>query len=481
MTNSLEHDEYYQNVIQRWDEASGSFKDACFEASWNTWLGKQWLINKDGSLKTQWMEWLIKANKIDIDGAGNKPRIYCNQFEHIIQAFEKNEITGETAKEEATELRYRLLMDLFAMNADDLRDGQVAVHLTNIIDINHLKWIRWHLFQDSMAQAMKKAIEKVDIPMTAGETAVLWQNEEARKIQKATLSTIKSIQEILDENQEKAKIEHLIEMQNKITRIHKPIQDLIKNLENEIEIIGEGISFNIWWTTLGYDTGKKLVDIETRNRRAIIAFEEQSTDGIIWPRANGITKIIEDMIEIMGEWWENKTFEEFVEIIGEDKAQKISQDVWDVCKGKKMRDIATGTTTVFNPFVSKTLLGGIHGTPDFIISKLIHVTWNPLKKIAEWVGNKDYRVELDMTNVTEPQIITLLQIAKDIPDGVVTNKFNMWVPYATLVAEEDCDKVIQRAQLAWHKASHRWRAQFNPDNLPNEIKGVGLNKSTITF
>jgi hypothetical protein len=475
MTNSLEHDEYYQNVIQRWDEASGSFKDACFEASWNTWLGKQWLINKDGSLKTQWMEWLIKANKIDIDGAGNKPRIYCNQFEHIIQALEKNEITGETAKEEATELRYRLLMDLFAMNADDLRDGQVAVHLTNIIDINHLKWIRWHLFQDSMAQAMKKAIEKVDIPMTAGETAVLWQNEEARKIQKATLEMINQIKTTLSN-------QHLLLASNGLVEsVHDPINELIKTLENKIEIIGKWIWFNIWWTTLGYDTWEKLVDIESRTRRWIIAFEEQSEDGIIWPRANGITKIIEDMTEIMGEWREDKTFADFVKVIGTEKAAKIPDSVFVVCAGKKMRDIATGTTTVFNPFISRVLLGWIGGDPIVKIAKLIHVTGNPTKKIAEGVGNKNYRAKIDMTNVTEPQIITLLQIAKDIPDGVVTNKFNMWMPYVTLVAEEDCDEAIQKAAKSWYTANHRWRVELNTESLPNEIIWVWFNKSTITF
>jgi len=32
-----------------------------------------------------------------------------------------------------------MLHDLIAMNVDDLRDGQMAVMVTNIIDINHLR------------------------------------------------------------------------------------------------------------------------------------------------------------------------------------------------------------------------------------------------------------------------------------------------------------------------------------------------------
>jgi len=466
MTNKLIQDDYYQNVIQRWDEASGEFKAACDEANQKTYPAREGLL-EERTIKSSPS---IVRSRTEIDGNGNKPRIYCNQFENIFQALEKSKISREEAKEEAKELRYRLLLDLIAMNADDLRKGEIALMVTNIIDINHLKWPRWHLFQESMAEAMKKVILEVDIPMTAGETAVLWPNEEARKIKKATVEAMKEIQKILDKNKP---------TRGKTNRMTW-IQDIINNLTNQIEIIGEGISFNIGWTVVWYSPNKKkLANIEDRGLRWIIALEEQSQDWIIWPRANGITKIIEDMIEIMGEWRENKTFEEFVTTIGEEKAAEIPKHVSKVCTGKKMRDIATGRTTVFNPFISKTLLGWIEGDPIAKIAKLIHITGNPLKKIVEWVGNENYRIEIDMRGITSPQIITLLQIAKDIPDGVVANKFNMGMPYAIVVAEEDIDKVIEEASKAWYTASRRW--QVHQRDVPNRMLWVWLNKTTIEF
>ena len=63
----------------------------------------------------------IRAVKETIDGVGTKVQIYTNQFENIFQSREKKEIEGEEAKKQATELWERMLMDLIAMNSDDLR------------------------------------------------------------------------------------------------------------------------------------------------------------------------------------------------------------------------------------------------------------------------------------------------------------------------------------------------------------------------
>lgn len=81
----------------------------------------------------------LKAVKETIDGVGTKVQIYTNQFENVFQTWEKKEIDGKTAKKQATELRERMLMDLIAMNSDDLRGGELAICATNIIDINHLR------------------------------------------------------------------------------------------------------------------------------------------------------------------------------------------------------------------------------------------------------------------------------------------------------------------------------------------------------
>lgn len=466
MTNLDNADTYYQNVIKRWGEASWSFKDACDKANQQTFMGRLWLLEKDGTIKTEGIPWSIIANKVEIDGNGNKSRIYCNQFEHIIQALEKWEISGDVAREQATELWVRLLLDLAAMNADDLRKWEIAVWLTNIIDINNLEGVRGHIFEDTMKEAMKKVISKIDIPITAWETAVLWQNEEARKIQIAATTTIAKIKDILsswDNDQ------------------WKKILELFEILNNKFNTINKWISFNIGGTALGYNAGKKLVDIESQDRRWIVIFEEQSEDGIIGPRANGITKIIEDMTDIMGEWREDKTFEVFVEKIGEEKAALIPEDVTKVCAGKKMRDIATGTTTVFNPFISRTLLGWFDGEPIVKIAKIIHVTGGPLDKRATGISD-NYRAEINMGDITSPQIVTLSQIAKDIPDKVVANKFNMGAPVAIICHEDDIDAIIKKAEAIGITAKHRWTVHKKTDeNQTNIIRWVGLNNSDINF
>ena len=84
------------------------------------------MLYSDGSLETNSNEDFthikkIRAVKETIDGVGTKVQIYTNQFENIFQSREKKEIDGDTAKSQAIELWERMLMDLIAMNADDLR------------------------------------------------------------------------------------------------------------------------------------------------------------------------------------------------------------------------------------------------------------------------------------------------------------------------------------------------------------------------
>jgi hypothetical protein len=43
---------------------------------------------------------------------------------------------------------------------------------------------------------------------------------------------------------------------------------------------------------------------------------------------------------------------------------KIPEEVKYICRSKKMRDIATGKTTVFNPFIAGNLLAGVETEPS---------------------------------------------------------------------------------------------------------------------
>ena len=75
---------------------------------------------------------------------------------------------------------YRMMLDLYAMIVDDFRDGHIAISVTDIIDINHIKIDIDNLDRKQgivWANAMKYAIENViqetEIALIAGETAVL--------------------------------------------------------------------------------------------------------------------------------------------------------------------------------------------------------------------------------------------------------------------------------------------------------------------
>ena len=57
--------------------------------------------------------------------------------------------------------------------------------------------MRGHLFQDSMADAMKKTIQATGIAMTAGETAVLGISPEAAKIYLLAERMIADINDII--------------------------------------------------------------------------------------------------------------------------------------------------------------------------------------------------------------------------------------------------------------------------------------------
>ncbi len=481
MEDINKQDSYFNDVIKRWDEASGVFLAACEDGNQSSMAYQLNILNPDGSVEidknpsNSFELRKIRAVKETIDGVGTKVQIYTNQFENIFQSREKKEIEGEEAKKQATELWERMLMDLIAMNSDDLRWGELAIGATNIIDINHLTGMRGHLFQDSMADAMKKTIQATGIAMTAGETAVLGISPEAAKIYLLAERMIADINDIIARDNHDSTFESW--------STNACIKEIIDIFDDKAKMKLEEISFNIWWTCLWLATiHDKLIPL--KDGQVIIGFQEIPANGIIWPRSNGITKIRDDMKTIMGDWRENTTFEDLLEKIWAEKSEKIPDNVKTVCAGKKMRDIATGKTTVFNPFVADILLGGIRSQPEVWISKIIHVTGNPLKKISEWI-NKDkeniHIINLDLFDMPSPQIITLLQAALDIPDEIAMNKWNMGVPYAIVCDKGDYETIINTAEIHGITAKVIGTVQEPIDKWANTIIGVGLNKSNMTF
>ena len=115
--------------------------------------------------------------KEDIDGVGTKVQIYLEMFEGLCREYRDGQISQEECVQKTAEMCWvPMLHDLIAMNADDLRDGQMAVTVTNIIDVNHLGGERGRVFSASMSQAMEQATTEIGIGNAAGETAILGES-----------------------------------------------------------------------------------------------------------------------------------------------------------------------------------------------------------------------------------------------------------------------------------------------------------------
>lgn len=457
MSGTSELKRYSDEVVKAWDEASGNFKDVCSAANDNTTVRKYFENNGWYELK----EWY--ASKESIDGVWTKVQIYTEAFEGYIIQFEKKEINEDELLQKSVDIWERMLSDLIAMNTDDLRNGEMAVAVTNIIDINHLRGLRWKVFSDSMATAMWNIIEENDIMMTAWETAILWNPKQVEKINIVRQDSNSDILALLREE--------LWEW-----NITRKVEKIMSSSQRKIDVVLEEIEFNIWGTSLWITDGRNKL-FPLKSWQTIIALQEKRKDGIIWPRSNGVTAIRNHMTKLGWSGWENLSFNEFLEKIGEDKADKISDDIKMLCKGRKMWEIATGKTTIFNPFVSRTLLGWVDWEAQVNLSSIIHVTGNPGKKIAdglEWVW-----VELDIKDVVLPTIIEILQSVWDISDEDAIKGWNMWVPYALVCDESEADKVIELAKKEGILAQRIWTTTEEQEGIKWTIKWVWIWNSEI--
>ena len=105
----------------------------------------------------------------------------------------------------------------------------------------------------------------------------------------------------------------------------------------------------------------------------VLAFFEKRTGGVISPRANGISAI-RRLENLLGDTWTNQTLSDFFnhpKIAEKSGAEALKAKFLDqrIDLDWKIWDIATGRTTVFNPFVSRTLLADDgRGNPNYRIS-----------------------------------------------------------------------------------------------------------------
>jgi phosphoribosylaminoimidazole (AIR) synthetase len=466
----LKNDGYNETVVWIWDKYSWDFSEACEKAI--TELSIRHLLEKVGKtwrVKTWVIRWEDSKVSIDavtesIDWVWTKIQIYSEVFNSMVENLAEGKITKEKLLETSVELYERMLLDLIAMNVDDLREWEMAVAVTNIIDINHLEWLRGKYFAEAMKIALYNVSTSLNIAVIAWETAILWENEKVSKIennvtlpQREAWITSTSILDILMSDDRIADFasknsdlrDYLVHHVSKNPRLLVNVSSGIASMVNEVidnslviyensqkclEVILRDISFNIWWTGLWVIWSKEKLN-KIREWQLIMYIQEKPTKNcIIWPRSNGITRIRKWMDKIAWEWWAALYFEEFLEKIWEENTAKLPQRLIDECTWLQMWDIATWKTTVFNPFIAREVLWGLENYPIANVSSIIHVTWNPWRKISDWLKwNKDLAVDLDIIDVKIPQIIEILQLLWWIDDDDAIWSWNMWVPYVMII------------------------------------------------
>lgn len=455
--------EYKARVIVAWDNASEEFKIACIDANTSSFGVQSWLLQPDGELIYKGKTLKIKAQT---DGVWTKVDIYISAFETLARKYQKSGSKGkQETLETCIEIWQRMFLDLIAMNADDMRDGKRCISLTNIIDINqiHPDWAE--IFVMSFSNALKKVIEETGIAIVAWETAILWDNRREVLLYKIIENITSITTELLQ------------------GRDCPELKAALKQVEKTKKML----TLNAWGSALWIEfwTQPKISRKPESGDVVIALSEKPTTNGIIWPRANGMSAICKWMEKILWEKWHNLTFDDYWSVLdGNQRWRFINIDWGDTykqLKGVKLWDIATGKTTVFNGLISEHLLWWLHHDPIVEISSLIHITWNPLRKISEGIWSDKLVVKLDIQNVKIPQIIIMLQIALGFSDQEGLDILNMWIPYVVCVKKKDAQTVLDTWNALWV-----WRAQivWIIEKKQNQgdtgvISGVGIGKSEV--
>ncbi len=101
-------------------------------------------------------------------------------FNSLYEAYRAAKTPEKRAKllETAKTLFYRMFLDLFAMNVDDFRQGDLALAVSDILDIDHIDLDgedaeQGQIFCEAFAHAIGRVIETTGIALVAGETAIL--------------------------------------------------------------------------------------------------------------------------------------------------------------------------------------------------------------------------------------------------------------------------------------------------------------------
>ena len=489
------------NTEIEWDggKQSHAAKDVVGEAHAQLWESMQGIMTEDG--KIQLGEFILS---LETDWLWTKIQIYMKRFELYFKEYEKNwKKKEDLAKiEKYTEKLWdRMLADLAAMLFDDGINWELAIAFTNIIDTNKTSWERADIFFKGFRTALWKSILKDQVALTNWETAGLWENGKfERLINRLKKTNIKNIQDI-------RKLREALDIARKISsslllngttegagilkqiKILKESIDLKKIESRELRkyIIAslQELELNLAWTFLwvkkAWVENEKLKDLEEWD--IIIALSERPTDEwILSARCNGYTLIRESMVELLGEDWHDKTFEDYLEVIWWD-ACKLPNWLVEQLRGLEMWDIATGETTVYNSFIADELLWWLNWLPNVKISCLRHWTGDPQYKLASWLGERDdLMFDMDISKQEIPQIFILIQVALWLSDQQMAKSFNMGLPYTIICKPWEEDKILEKANNSDIRARVVWEVKKRKDSDPSVIlRWVWMWESEVIY
>lgn len=464
--------DYSVDVIKAWDDASEHFKKAAIRANADSLGAELWLLDKNRLLvprnskitQVPTKKVTDSGNEIQTDGVGTKVRIYMRAFNGLYEKYRANKSEHNKKQLEAIarDLFYRMFLDLYAMNVDDFRHGDIALAVSDILDIDHITLSgedaeQGEIFCNAFAHAIGRIIETTKIACVAGETAVLGDGDKLNDTRR-NLGWV--VSDVLELNGNLKRIDETTNdlppaVQEILTKVRRLV-DNARGAQDNQEVIDRSVELNLGWSTTGYRGMEKLAPL-WEGQVVIALFEKKTAKWIISPRANGISAIRKTMENLLGSEWALKTLQDYFDIldskdiaISADKKENLSKMGLDT----PLWDIATGETTVFNPFVAGTLLGGAYDEPLFpgAISGQIHVTGNPIGKWSDVVADSGLGIDVDYTGVEIPQIIEMCTIAEwqSFADGM--KKFNMGIPYALVCSPENVQQIIDTAWYEWYSA-----------------------------
>lgn len=125
--------------------------------------------------------------EIQTDGVGTKVRIYMKAFNSLYEKYraDKTDANKKEFEETAKILFYRMFLDLYAMNVDDFRDGDIALVMSDILEVDFVRLDgddkeQGEVFCNAFAFGISEVVNKTGIALGTGESALMGDGDKLK-------------------------------------------------------------------------------------------------------------------------------------------------------------------------------------------------------------------------------------------------------------------------------------------------------------